>query len=298
MFIKQITKDSLVIGAPAKINLFLKVLNKRPDGYHNIDSLFQAVSLFDRIKFTRNEQNNINIKLKNDIDLTTGDDNLINRTFNHLKNKFSFEGGLDVELEKNIPIAGGLGGGSTDAAATIMACNMLFSLNLKYPEMAEIGLRLGSDIPFFFSSGQARVTGRGEIIKEISLPTDYWLMLVNPGQKVSTATSYSSLKLNLTNSEKTVSFINCRTTGDLIKSLNKLSNDFEGNHLKSFPAHDRIKGGLLRLGAGIARMSGTGATFFGIFVRYPTGSYENIFNGGNWQVNLVRPITLQKRDKS
>ena len=298
MFIKEITKDSLIIGAPAKINLFLKVLNKRPDGYHNIDSLFQAVSLFDRIKFTRTGQNKTTIKLKNEIDLTTGEDNLISRTFDFMKNEFDLDGGLEIELEKNIPIAGGLGGGSTDAAATIMACNVLFSLNLTYHEMAEIGLQLGSDIPFFFSSGQAQVTGRGEIIKELNLPTDYWLMLVNPGEKVSTATSYSSLKISLTNSEKTVSFTSCRTTGDLLKSLNKLSNDFEGNHLESYPAHKRIKGGLLRLGASVTRMSGTGPTFFGIFVRYPTGGHENIFNGGNWQVDLVRPITLQKRDKS
>ena len=292
MFAKRLGDDSLVIGAPAKINLFLQVLEKRADGYHNISSAFQAVSLFDRLSFRIVETPTCTLKLKNRSNLSVGPDNLVVRACRMMREEFGLNKGIEVELEKNIPIAAGLGGGSADAAATLKACNLLFGLGLSRKELADLGLRLGSDVPFFFGAGQALVAGRGECVDDIELPTDYWLVLVNPAVAVSTAESYASLKRSLTESREGIKFVGCRKVDDLVVFLSLSGNDFEKFHLETFPRHKKIRDGLLRLGAKLVRMSGTGPTFFGVFEQYPGEELSGHFVGENWQVYTVRPITL------
>ncbi len=298
MFFKKIGDGELVIGAPAKVNLYLEVLGKRPDGFHNINSLFQAVSLFDRLRFKLTENPHICIKLKNNNNIPTGRDNLVTRAFHLLRKEFALSQGLDVELEKNIPVAAGLGGGSADAAATIIACNELFRLGLDRAGMAQIGLRLGSDIPFFFGTGQAMVTGRGENVEDRQLPTDYWLVLVNPAVAVPTQASYQALKTDLTKPRKAFNLPNCRTVNNFVRHLRLSGNDFETFHLESYPGHEKIKDGLEKLGASIVRMSGTGPTFFGLFVNYPEVRPEELYNGGDWHAFTVRPITLPMQERS
>ena len=179
MLVKSLTSDSLEINAPAKVNLYLEVLNRRPDGYHNINSLFQAVTLFDILKFKKTEQSTCSVDLinKNAADIT---DNLVVKAYSLMKMKFNLKGGVKVTLEKNIPIAAGLGGGSSDCAATIIALDQLYALGLEKKQLADIGSELGSDIPFFFGQGQAIVTGRGEKIEVTSFPTEYKIVLVSP----------------------------------------------------------------------------------------------------------------------
>src|SRR3990172_6799596 len=179
MLVKSFTSNSLDIHAPAKVNLFLEVLNKRSDGYHNINSLLQTVTLFDVIKFKKIDEPTCTVNVENEKGADIAN-NLIVKAYDLMKMKFNLKGGVEVELEKNIPIAAGLGGGSSDCAGTIIALNQLFGLELGKTTMTEIGLELGSDIPFFFSKGQAHVTGRGERIAETSFPLEYKIVLVSP----------------------------------------------------------------------------------------------------------------------
>jgi 4-diphosphocytidyl-2-C-methyl-D-erythritol kinase len=234
----------------------------------------------------------VKITLKSKADLPLGPDNLIARAYEVMRERFDLADGLAVELEKNIPIAAGLGGGSSDGAATILACRALFGLDVGRKEMATISLDIGSDLPFFFSRGQAHVTGRGERVTEVELPTDYWLVLVTPDVRVSTGEAYARLRLALTKSRRPFSLRRWRTPKGLIGSLIDTVNDFEEVHLESCPELGRIKEELLGLGARLARMSGSGPTVFGIYFEAPEFDGGSVFGRDDWQVSVVRPIVL------
>ncbi len=290
MFVKKITKDEVEIETPAKINLFLEVLNKRADGFHNINSLFQAVSLFDKLHFKTQINKELTLEIVGNDSLPTGNDNLIVKAYNFMRDKFELESGLYVQLEKNIPVAAGLAGGSSDAAATILACNLLFDLELTQEGMAGCGLHIGSDLPFFFSSGQALITGQGEIIENTSYPLDYELVIVKPDISISTAESYSALKRDLTKQKNPFKLGTCRTVDRYITSLNGAGNDFEEVHLLSYPEIRKIKDGLLLAGADLARMSGSGPCVFGLFEKLPDNKEDLNMSNMNWQIFFVKPI--------
>lgn len=290
MIVNKITNSSLSIKAPAKINLFLEVLNKRPDGFHNINSVFQAVSLFDELEFCLADEPSVRIKILNDIDLDTNDDNLIVKAFSLMKNKFNINQGLTVNLIKNIPIAAGLGGGSADAAATLKACNILYNIGLSNDNLARLGAQIGSDIPFFFTKGQAKVTGRGEIIEKIKIPTDYYIVLVNPRYAISTPESYSNLKRSLTNSKLPFNLAECRNIKELLSQLTKTGNDFESFAFNSHPDLMRVKALISKSGAELVRMSGSGPTLFGLHKSKPDLIRTGFVNDQNWLVFTVKPV--------
>ncbi len=292
MIISDHTAEQVRIGAPAKINLFLEVINKRPDGYHNINSLFQAVSLFDRLTCTRQDRHRIELTISGETELSAGSDNLVVKAWELMAETFDITDGLQVKLEKNIPIAAGLAGGSSDAAAIILACNILYDLGLSRMEMAELGLKIGSDLPFFFSSGQALVTGRGERITETDFPTDYRLLLVNPGFTLSTAAGYAALKRDLTKSKDPFSLACCRAVESYVHLLGRTGNDFESVCLEAHPELVEIRDELLQRGAALARMSGSGPTMFGIFTDFPVGKDKVNMRRGSWRIYAVAPITL------
>ncbi len=293
MFVKQITSNSLVVGAPAKVNLFLEVLSRRPDGYHNINSLFQAVSLFDRITFRRTESPGVRIGITSGPQVPTDNTNLMAKVYQLLVEEFTIKSGLEILIEKNIPIGAGLGGGSSDAAACLTACNLLFDLRLSKEELSVIALNVGSDIPFFFSGGQAQVTGRGELITKTSYPVDYWIVLVTPAINVSTAQSYAALRIGLTPSRPALTLQSCRTLDEFVEFLKISGNDFERNHLIRYPELGRIKEKLLINGAKLARMSGSGSTIFGIYSEPPSEERIGSIEEDNWHVHTVRPISLE-----
>ncbi len=295
MIIVENKQTSLTLKTPAKVNLFLEVLNKRSDGYHDINSLFQAVSLYDNLSFELIDKPDIRLIISNTNELKPDKDNLICRAFQLMKKEFNLKKGLRITLEKNIPIAAGLAGGSSDAAATILACNILYNLKLNYEKMAELGLEIGSDLPFFFSKGQALVTGRGENIEEVSYPTDYHMVLVSPDIAISTAESYSRLRMNLTKSGNPFILRRCETVDEFIENLSCSRNDFEWVHLESYPQLGRIKDDLIKIGAVLVRMSGSGPTIFGIFKKIPGKEDLKISGWGNWCINTIEPITLQRQ---
>jgi 4-diphosphocytidyl-2-C-methyl-D-erythritol kinase len=290
MFVKQLDDRHIVVGAPAKVNLFLQVLNRRPDGYHNIYSLFQTVSLFDRLKVSRSDINGIDLTLANDRDLSSGPDNLIVKAWNLMQLEYRLSGGLKVSLEKNIPIGAGLGGGSSDCAATILACNLLFGLKLEKKQLMQLGAKLGSDVPFFFTCGQALASGRGELLDETHNSDDYWIVLVTPNFQISTANSYAALSLTLTHEREKFMLSGYRTADELVESLRHAGNDFEANHLIVYPEIGQIRDRLLNSGARLARLSGSGPTVFGIYREAPGSELEGLSRERDWQLHVVRPV--------
>ena len=164
---------ALVMQAPAKVNLFLEVLAKRPDGYHDIETLMVAVNLFDTLKFREEPGGDIRLTC-NHPDLSTGSDNLVIRAAALLKQQTGCEKGARIRLTKRIPLAGGLAGGSSDAAATLVGLNRLWKLGLTRARLTDLAKELGSDVAFFFSAPAAWCTGRGERVTPMRLRRPLW----------------------------------------------------------------------------------------------------------------------------
>jgi 4-diphosphocytidyl-2-C-methyl-D-erythritol kinase len=284
--------DQLKIKAPAKINLFLKILGKRKGGYHNILSWFQAVSLYDYLTFRKSSDGLSSLKITGAPNLPNDDRNLIIKTTQLMFEKYSLAAGLDIILEKKIPISAGLGGGSADAAATIYATNKMFGLNLANSEMAQIGLEIGSDVPFFFSSGQAEVKGRGDKIRDIELPRNYSILLITPELAISTAESYAHLKMDLTIPEPDIKLFSCKDFNGLVSILKDIENDFEKVHMKLYPVLNEIMAVLLDSGAILCRLSGTGPTMFGLFENISEREDLQQLRRENWRVSIVKPVAL------
>lgn len=284
--------DELHVRAPAKINLFLKVLRKRPDGYHDIHSWFQAVNLFDELTFKPKQETGIGLDVTGEPDLPEDAENLIVRAAKMLFDRFKLPGGLDVGLKKAIPVAAGLGGGSSDVATTIYALDKLYDLELTAKAMQQLGLEIGSDVPFFFSTGQAEISGRGEIINGIPLPADYSIALVVPPVAVSTAESYKQLTLSLTSPPHDVKFSRISDFAGLVAQIRDVGNDFENGHFKTYPILGEIRHVLRDAGAALTRMSGSGPAMFGLFEKMPEGEGASQITRGDWRTFFVRPITL------
>ena len=288
--IEKLDNHRIRVAAPAKVNLFLEILSQRPDGYHNLNSLFQAVSLYDYLTFELTDEPEIELTIANKLALPLDRTNLIHRAWEAVRVQYKRTNGVKIRLEQNIPIAAGLAGGSADAAATLVAANFLMGLNLNKEQLAHISLGLGSDLPFFFSSGQALVTGRGEVVTPTKFPTDYSLILITPNLAISTAEAYGSLRIDLTKPKEPFSLSRCSTVMDLVVQIGRTVNDFEDAHFLSYPALGKIKNGLLQIGASLVRMSGSGPTIFGLF-DHPPDLEKRIPNiEDDWIVNTAKPV--------
>jgi 4-diphosphocytidyl-2-C-methyl-D-erythritol kinase len=196
------TTRGLIVRAPAKVNLFLEVLGKRPDGYHDLATLMVAVSLYDTLEFKEDRSAAFGLDLVSPPDhragegqmaLSTGPDNLICRAAELLRRRTGHQTGGRVRLHKRIPLEAGLAGGSSDAAATLFGLNHLWALGLCRAELAALGAELGSDVSFFFDAPAAWCTGRGEVIDPLSLGRPLWLVLACPPVGLSTATVFRAL---------------------------------------------------------------------------------------------------------
>lgn len=186
--------DQLRVWAPAKVNLFLEVLGKRNDGYHDIATAMITVRLFDTLTFKEEASGKIILQCS-DPTLSTGTDNLIVRAARLLQQQANCARGVSIHLAKRIPMAAGLGGGSSDAAATLTALNQLWGLGLETRELADLGGQLGSDVPFFFFPPAAWCTGRGEKVVPLKSGSTLWFVLVSCPVGLSTATVYKALQV-------------------------------------------------------------------------------------------------------
>src|ERR1051326_3197588 len=180
------------ILAPAKINLSLRVLSRRPDGFHEIKTLIAPISLYDKIDIER--QNRWIDFTCDDPTLSTGDDNLVVRAAKLFFERTKLKSGVSIKLEKKIPHGAGLGGGSSDAAATLRGLNELFEAKLSHEELARLGSTIGSDVPFFLFESAAACKGRGELVEPTKLKKKLSLLLLKPVFGVSSAWAYSRWK--------------------------------------------------------------------------------------------------------
>jgi 4-diphosphocytidyl-2-C-methyl-D-erythritol kinase len=272
----------------AKINLHLRVLGKRNDGFHEIFTVFQTISLADELTFEPSDVFELEC---DDPAVPVDETNLIVRAARRLNSSR----GARIKLTKNIPMGGGLGGGSSNVAAAMIGLDRLWDLKLTMPELREIGNGLGSDVPFFFSGGTALGTGRGNSIEHLPDLGVELILLVTPDVHVSTATAYAGLSAeNLTNSDLNRILRVCRSEAgsqDFLQAT--LINDFEPTAFAEFPEIGRAKQKLLELGASRALMSGSGASVFGFFDKEETRqtALKALDNEVNWRKFAVAAVS-------
>ena len=259
---------SIRVFAPAKINLVLRILDRRTDGYHNLWSLMQTVRVEDEITLALTGAHSGVTLRCDEPSLKTDDSNLVSRAAVAVMEQSGQTGGLDITLAKRIPMGAGLGGGSSDAAATIIGLNQLFSLGWSGEQMAHIGQTLGSDVSFFFFAPSATVAGRGEQVAPIRIKGTRWVVLVNPGFPVETKWAYQQLTANragVVPLSQSHAMLEQAAELGWEQVLEAAENDFEGPVFKAYPLLQEIKHRLLALEADLALLSGSGATVFGVF---------------------------------
>jgi len=257
------TKMAYQIKAPAKINLGLRIVGRRKDGYHELISIMVPVSLFDALYLSPTKETGIVLDCEGRGDLPVDETNLACRAARSFQKKSGIREGLHIRLTKNIPVAAGLGGGSSDAAAVLLALNDMYDHPLTYEELRLSALDLGADVPFFLLSRPALARGIGEILDPIGNWARRWYVTVTPHLRVSTAWVYSQLRLELTSNPDEYIFKIFKT--EPIKISQVLVNDLEQVTSARFPVIDIIKKHLLDAGAEGAIMSGSGPTVFGVF---------------------------------
>jgi 4-diphosphocytidyl-2-C-methyl-D-erythritol kinase len=247
-------------ASPAKVNLHLRVLRKRADGYHDILSLMQKIDLCDEMTFTLSSSG-IVVHCP-DTTLPEDQGNIVYRAAAAFFERMGKPPAIRITIRKRIPIAAGLGGGSSNAATTLTTLNELYGYPLTRAELLKIGAGLGADVPFFIFGNTAWVTGIGDQFLESPLLPPLWFVLVNPGFEISTKMVYQGLNLGLTKQGINYSIPRFSTTDDLIRGL---LNDLEGVTMRLHPVLDQIKVLLMKNGANGALMSGSGPTVFGVF---------------------------------
>jgi 4-diphosphocytidyl-2-C-methyl-D-erythritol kinase len=250
----------IVRNSPAKINLILKVLRKREDGYHDLATLMQRVSLCDEMRFSLTGDT-IAVKSPGSA-LPENEDNIVYRAAQALFSYVSYTSGVEIEIKKKIPIAAGLGGGSSNAATTLVALNDMVGCHLSTEDLINIGLKIGADVPFFIYGKTAWAFGIGEQLQNADEIPPMWFVLVNPGFEVSTKKVYENLKLGLT--KEGIKY-NIPRLEKVSHIAGELSNDLEKVTCEFHPIIKDIKGLLKSAGALGSLMSGSGPTVFGIF---------------------------------
>jgi 4-diphosphocytidyl-2-C-methyl-D-erythritol kinase len=276
----------------AKVNLYLRVLGRRDDGYHELCTVFQTVSLHDSITFI--EANDLSLTW-NETEVAVSDDNLIIRAANALTKRFKVGQGARINLIKTIPAPGGLGGGSSNAAIALLGLSKLWRLRPDYKTLYELAAAIGSDVPFFLYGGTALGGGRGEQIEELPDLTVGPMLIVTPEVAVSTPEAFYRLSApNLTKQALNRNLSVCRNEAkfpDLLHSA--LKNDLESSVFEAYPEVGRVKETLLALGARNAVMSGSGASVFAIFDKEETrqAALKALDNEVNWRKFAVAAIS-------
>lgn len=292
-------EKSFTLPSYAKINLHLRILGKRTDGYHEICTIFQTVSLSDRLTFTEHDEIVLTCLDEN---IPTGDENLIVKAAKLLKTKFEITNGARLHLEKYIPAPGGLGGGSSNAAVTILGLLKLWNIKITFEELNLLGASLGADVPFFFTGGTALGVGTGTEISPLEDFEEKNILIVTPDVDVSTKDAFARLNAaDLTNkSSKSILKICREEANSLLSKQFKLKNDFEKVIFEFAPETKRVKNKLIENKAKSALMSGSGASIFGIFdsFRERQIALEALQNEQNWRVFPVETISRAAYEKS
>jgi len=254
--------EQIQLKARAKINLTLDVIGKRPDGYHEVAMVMQAIDLYDLITLTT-IKDGIAVSA-NHPEIPTGPENLVYKAAEILRPK-GFSGGVHLHIEKNIPMAAGLAGGSTDAAAVLVGLNRLWRLNRSEEELLDLGSRIGSDVPFCILGGTALATGRGEKLTPLPAAPEIWLVLAKPPLGVSTKEVYGRFEAGRVSLRPdNEAMLRALAAGDTGGIAGNMVNVLESVTLRLCPQVSALKEQLVRAGAAAALMSGSGPTVFGL----------------------------------
>ena len=262
--------------APAKINLTLDVLHKRPDGFHEVEMIMTTVDLADQVWLNSRDDGRIIIKSSEPY---VPDDrrNLAYQAADLLKRIYSVKEGVEITLEKRIPVAAGLAGGSSDAAATLRGLNRLWKLGLSADKLAELGAQIGSDVSFCVYGGTALATGRGEVIKKLTPPPNCWVILAKPSISVSTADIYGNLAVDSLHHPNTTGMIGALETANYESLCENLGNVLEPVTMALYPEVVVLKEQMKKFGADAVLMSGSGPTVYGLVKQ--ESRVPRIYNG-------------------
>jgi 4-diphosphocytidyl-2-C-methyl-D-erythritol kinase len=275
------------IFAPAKLNLFLEIINRKKNGYHNIETIFHTIGLYDKIIIEpQSDKLTISSSQKS---LPTGLDNLALKAAYLLKEKLKSKSGAKIYIEKHIPVGAGLGGGSSDAAAVLLALPILWKRKVSNKELHKIAIKLGADVPFFLNKGTYRASGIGERLKKLKGVKPAWFVIIYPKVGVQTAWAYKNLHFPLTNRQKINKIMQQLVKGASSKVWGRyLFNRLEEPVLKNRPEILNIKNTLKTMGL-LNMMSGSGSTVFALVSSRAEG--EKVRSGLKkfpWDVFLVR----------
>ena len=280
----------LKFKTPAKVNLGLHVHGKREDGFHELETIFQMVSLFDDVEL---ELLSSGIKLECDTPgIPTDDTNLVCKAALLLRKSYQVEGkGVSIRLKKKIPFGAGLGGGSGNAAGVLMGLNRLWDLNIDREKLFTLAAELGSDVPFFLTSPCALGKGRGERLKVLESCSKFQVLLVFPGFPIATSWVYQSLRLKLTKRPNNISILRKNLSLSNITSLgSQLYNDLESVVIQKFPEVKVVKDELWAWGALGVLLSGSGSTVFGIFDDPEKAQVACASLNGDWERVVTETI--------
>ncbi|MFB4333214.1 4-(cytidine 5'-diphospho)-2-C-methyl-D-erythritol kinase [Paenibacillus sp. JNUCC32] len=263
--------------APAKINLMLDVLHKRPDGFHEVEMVMTMIDLADRLEMSEQKRDTIIITSQAGY-IPLDEKNLAFQAARLIKERYDVKKGVHIHLDKKIPVAAGLAGGSSDAAATLRGLNRLWGLGIPQQELLALGAELGSDVPFCVTGGTALATGRGEVLTPIQNPPQCWVIVAKPPINVSTAEVYGRLRSEQIQSHPSAErMVDALAQGSFQQMCQSLGNVLEEVTLKMHPEVQQLKEGMLKLGADGALMSGSGPTVFGLVSK--ESKVARIYNG-------------------
>lgn len=288
----RVTRKNFTLPAFAKINLHLRVLGRREDGYHELCTVFQTVSLHDGLTFS--EADDL-VLTCSDPRVPADESNLVLKAADLLRAEFGIAKGAHIQLEKRIPAPGGLGGGSSNAAVALLGLVKLWNIDVNTEDLITLGKGLGADVPFFFYGGTAVGTGRGDAIEPIEDIENRYILIVSPEIDVPTRDTFAGLRAPALTNEGSKSILgDCRFDAESLNLRHPvLINDFETSVFHSHPEIGRVKERLIELGAVQALMSGSGASVFAIFDTEETrqATLKAIDNERNWRQFAVAAIS-------
>ncbi|MBR1741514.1 MAG: 4-(cytidine 5'-diphospho)-2-C-methyl-D-erythritol kinase [Lachnospiraceae bacterium] len=259
--------NTIKVKAPAKINLTLDVIRRRSDGYHDLKMIMQTIDIYDELTITETGASNIELVMAKELpEKLAPEDNLVYKAAKLMQETYSLPGGFSIHLEKNIPAAAGLAGGSSDCAATLLGINELFELHLSKETLCELGVTLGADVPFCIHKGTMLAEGIGEILTPLPNLAPLWVVLLKPLISVSTAEVFGNLNLRyLFSHPDTKLAIDAIAHRDYVSLGQNLENVLEFVTIEKYPLLADLKEFLLQSGALGALMSGSGPTVYGLF---------------------------------
>ncbi|WP_321387304.1 4-(cytidine 5'-diphospho)-2-C-methyl-D-erythritol kinase [uncultured Enterococcus sp.] len=280
----------IIEKAPAKINLGLDALYKREDGYHELEMVMASVDLADRLFFETLTENQIIIETDNSF-IPVDQKNHAFAAAELIKERFQITSGVRIYIEKRIPVAAGLAGGSSDCAATLRGLNRLWNLGLSNQELADLGSEIGSDVPYCIEGGTAFVTGRGEKIEKMPPMPQCWVVLVKPKMSVSTGSIFGSLSFNSIQHPDIPGLKAAVNDNDYEAMTQTIGNALESVTIQKHPVVQQIKDRMMKFGADAALMSGSGPTVFALCDKKTRA--QRIYNGLKGfceEVYLVRTL--------